>query len=174
MKTARVLVAVGLFLGAMVGLPGCGTSNYIPDADAANPKLVPDVPAGTKIALINGQPATELVEIGKSVTVSLHAWTDQAIESIARTLKKKGVVVDGQSPKSLKIAITKAVLSSAGSGWAFRCTVDFTVEMSDGKKVSLVADDTSWKYLNACDGVMSKMAIVALKDERVASFLRAR
>ncbi len=171
METTRVLVA-SLFLS----LSGCGTT-YVPDASAANPKRVPDFPAGTKIALINAQPATELVLIGDAgmgriVHGSLHAWTDQAIVALERTLEKKGVAVNDHSGKSLKVAITEAVLTSMGAG--FRCTVHFTVETSDGRIASLVALSTYWKYLSACDRVMTNIAVVALNDQRIASFLTAR
>ena len=174
MRTTRVLAA-SLFLSAMVVLPGCGTT-YVPDASAANPKRVPDFPAGTSIALINAQPATEPVLIGsagmgRTVHASLHAWTDQAIVALERTLEKKGVAVNDHSGKSLKVAITEAVLTDKGVG--FQCTVHFTVETSDGKVTSLVALSTYWKYLSACDRVMTNMAVVALNDQGIAGFLTA-
>jgi len=170
----RVLLGI-LLLGTIVGLLGC-TTTYVPDGRAADPKLIPSIPGGKRIALINGQPATESVLIGeagmgRSVRGNLHTWTDQAIVALKDTLKKKGVEVSDRSDKSLKVVITKAALSEAGSGWAFRCTVDFTIETSDGRVVKLVADDTSWKFLNACDGVITKVALVALKDERIVKFL---
>jgi len=76
-----------------------------------------------------------------------------------------------QNTKSLKVSVTKVALTEAGSGWAFRCTVNFNIEMSDGQIATLVADDTSWKYLNACDGVIPKVVLAALRDERVLKFL---
>ena len=109
--------------------------------------------------------------MGRSVNGNLHAWTGQAIIAIRRTLEKKGVQVSDGSNKSLKVTITKAELTEAGAGWTFRCTIHFTIETSDGHVITLVADDTSWKYLNACDGVISKVALVALNDESIVNFL---
>ena len=177
MKVNRILFH-GLVLIAAVGLMGCAT-NYVPRADSPNPELVAGLPAGTKIALINAQPATEFVLIGKagmgrSVKGNLHAWTGQAIVAIKRSLEKKGVQVSNDSNKSLKIAITQAELNEAGAGWSFRCTVHFTIETSDGQVITLEANDPSWKYLNACDGAILKTALVALTDERVVKFLSNR
>jgi len=159
----------------MVGLSGCASS-HVPKARAANPKMIPNIPAGTKVALINAQPASESVLIGKaglgrSVHGNLHTWTDQAIIALKHTLEKKGVEVSDRSAKSLKVAITEADLKEAGSGWSFRCTVHFTIEMSNGQVITMVTDNPNWKYIPACDGVIPKIALVALNDERIEKFL---
>ncbi len=175
---ANAFLSMGLLLGALFSLPGCATT-YVPDADAPSSQLVPDFPPGTRVKLINAQSSTETLLIGeagmgRSVRGNLHDWTGQVIKAVQSTLKAKGVTVSDNADKSLKIAVTKAALTEAGSGWSFRCTVNFTVETSSGQLATLVADDTSWKYLNACDGVIPKVALVALKDEQVVKFLNDR
>jgi hypothetical protein len=167
------LVLIGIC--AIIGLSGCASS-HVPNARAANLDLIPNIPAGTKVALINAQPATDSMLIGnaglgRSVHGNLHTWTDQAIIALKRTLEKKGVEVSDNSVKSLKVAITEADLKEAGSGWSFRCTVHFTIETSNGQIVTLVADNPSWKYIPACDGVIPKVALVTLNDERIEKFL---
>ena len=139
-----------LLVGALFILPGCATT-YVPDADAPSSQLVPDFPPGTRVKLINAQPSTETLLIGeagmgRSVRGNLHDWTGQVIKAMQSTLKAKGVTVSDNADKSLKVAVTKAALTEAGSGWSFRCTVDFTVETSSGQLATLMADDTSWKY----------------------------
>jgi len=173
MKVNSVL-SISLSLGAII-LSGCSTT-YVPDAGAANPKAVSDLPAGTRIALINAQPSIERVLIGnagagRKVYGDLHSWTGQVILALKRTLEKKGAAVNDNASKSLKVAVTKAELTEAGGGWSFRCTVNFTIETSDGQVATLVADDTSWKYLNACDGAMPKVVLATLKDDRIQKFL---
>ncbi len=169
------VLSISFLLTAIVGLSGCATT-YVPDAGAANPKAVPDVPTTGRIALINAQPATESLLIGnagagRTVYGDLHTWTAQAILALKKTLEKKGVSVTDAANKSLKVSITKVALTEAGSGWAFRCTVNFNIETSDGQIATLVADDTSWKYLNACDGVIPKVVLAALRDEKILKLL---
>ena len=152
-------------------ISGCATT-YKPGTPVPKLSEIPDFPAGTRISLINTQPAVEKVEIsqpgtGYTVYANLHDWTDQAIRAMERTLQKKGVAVAGGPQKALKIAVTKVTLSSAGSGWSFRCTILFTIDTGDGQPFTLGADDTSWKWPNACDGGIQKLVLVALHDERV-------
>ncbi len=173
MKTTSVLY-LPLFLCVALAV-GCA-SNYVPGVGGLKSKETPNIPPGVRISLINDQPSIEKLEIsqhgvGYTVYANLHVWTDQAIRGLKTTLQKKGVAVAEDAPKSLKIAVTKAVLSSAGSGWAFRCTVVFTVDTGDGQLITLGADDTSWKWMNACDGAMRKLLLTALNDERIQKFL---
>ena len=175
MKT-KLLQTIPLFVLSFV-IAGCSTT-YKPDASVPKLTEVPDLPAPTGISLINAQPATEKVEIsqagtGYTVYASLHDWTDQAVRALERTLQKKGATV-GAGQKPLKIAITKATLSPAASGWTFRCSVVFTIDTGDGQPFTLGADDTSWKWYNACNGAIEKLVLVTLHDERVLKALGSR
>src|SRR5262249_17843488 len=134
------------------------------------------VSAGGSVSIINDQPATEKVEIsqagvGRYVYAVPHVWTEDAVRSLAGTLKKKGVVVVPNGPKTLKISVTKVILSTAGGGWSFRCTIVCTIDTGDGQPFSLGADDTSWKWPNACEAAMKKLVVVTLNDERVLKVL---
>jgi hypothetical protein len=156
---------------------GCAT-NYVPNVKIPKPDEIANIPAGIRISVVNAQPATEKLEItqhgtGYTVYSNLRAWTDQAVRGLSLTLQKKGAVVTSDASKSLKIAVTKAILSSAASGWGFRCTIVFTIDTGDGNLITLGADDTSWKLLSACDGAMHKLVLVTLNDERVVKFLAA-
>jgi hypothetical protein len=169
MKT-KLLRSLPLVLLPLL-IVGCSTT-YKPDASVPKLTEVPDFRAGSRVSFVNAQPATEKVEIsqpgtGYTVYANLHDWTDQTIEALDRTLKKKGVAVGSGAGKSLKIAVTKVTLSPAASGWTFRCTVVFTVDTGDGNPFSLGAEDTSWKWFNACNGAIEKLVLVALHDERV-------
>jgi hypothetical protein len=173
MKTKFAQLLPLLLLSLLIS--GCATT-YKPGAPIPKLTEIPDFPAGVSISLINAQPAVEKVEIsqpgtGYTVYAILHDWTDQAIRALDRTLKKKGVAVGAGSRKSLKIAITKVTLSTAASGWSFRCTVVFTIDTGDGQPFTLGADDTSWKWYNACNGGIQKLVLVALHDERVLKAL---
>lgn len=170
-------ILLGALLLAMLFLSACSTT-YAPRAGAADPKLVPSIPAGKRIALVNAQASTGRVLVGdagmgRKVYGDLRVWTDNAIVAIRKSLEKKGAVVDARADKKLKIAITKAEFVEAGGGWAFRATINFTVETSDGHVSKLIAEDHSWKFLNACDGAMEKLPLVALTDETVVKFLNA-
>jgi hypothetical protein len=172
---SKVHAKLSCVLALSALLAGCA-STYVADANVPKLDEIPDIPAGARISLINAQPPAGKVEIsqhgvGYTVYADVHAWTDQAIKGLKRTLQKKGVVVADGAPKSLKIALTKATLSSAGSGWSFRCTIVFTIDTGDGPPMTLGADDTSWKWKNACDGAMQKVMLATLNDERVRKFL---
>jgi hypothetical protein len=173
MKLNPLLLAVLILAAAF--LSACSTT-YAPRAGAVDPKLIPNIPTGQRIALVNAQPSTERVLVGdaglaRKVYGNLHVWTDNALAGIRKSLEKKGAVVDANAGKSLKLAITKAHFAEAGAGWAFRATIDFTVETSDGQISKLTADDPSWKFLNACDGAMRKVPLVTLTNESVVKFL---
>jgi len=175
MKTKLVRLLPVLLVCLLIS--GCATT-YKPGAPVPKLTELPDFPAGARIALVNAQPSTEKVQISQSGTgytvyANMHDWTDSAIRAMERTLKKKGVTVAGDSKNSLKIAVTKGTLSLAGSGWVFRCTVVFTIDTGDGQPFTLGADDTSWKWMNACDGAIQKLVLVALHDERVVKALAA-
>lgn len=165
-----------LLLGALLGLCGCTTTTYVPSPGAVNAKLVPDFPAGTKIALINNQPADERVQISQppfayTVYGSLHVWTEKAIESFTDTLKRKGVAVLATANRSLKVKVTKVELLQAGSGWAARCIVHWTVETSDGRVLTANAEQASWKFVMACDDVFSKVGQITLTDDKIVKFI---
>lgn len=179
MKTKFIpILPIPLLLLLTLLISGCATT-YKPGAPVPKLTEIPDFPGGTRISLINAQPAVETMEIsqpgtGYTVYANLHDWTDQAIRALERTLQKKGVAVAGDAQKTLKIAVTKATLSTAASGWTFRCTVVFTIDAGEGQPFTLGADDTSWKWFNACDGAIEKLVLVALHDERVLKALAAR
>lgn len=173
MKTKFIRILPLILLSLLIS--GCATT-YKPGAPVPEMSEIPDFSAGTRISLINAQPAVEKVEIsqagiGYTVYANLHDWTDQAIRALERTLQKKGVAVAGGAQKTLKIAVTKVTLASAASGWTFRCTVLFTIDTGDGQPLTLGADDTSWKWPNACDAGIQKLVLVALHDDRVLKAL---
>ena len=173
MKTHPFLL--GALMSITVFLSACSTT-YAPRAGAADPKLLPTVPSGKRIALINTQPSSERVLIGdagmgRKVYGDLRAWTDNAITAIRKSLEKKGAVVNPSADKTLKVAVSSAEFGEAGGGWAFRATITFTIETGDGQKLKLGVEDNSWKFLNACDGAMEKLPVVALNDERVVKYL---
>jgi hypothetical protein len=125
---------------------------------------------------VSAQPATDKIEvsqkgIGHTVYGNLHDWTESAVQALNRALQKKGATVAAGGPKAIKVAMTQVTLSSAASGWSFRCTLVFTVDTGDGQPFSLGADDTSWKWPNACDGGIEKLVLVTLHDERVLKAL---
>lgn len=170
-------VLLGALLVSVVLLSACSTT-YAPTTGAADPRLLPNIPAGTHVALVNAQPSTDKVLVGdagmgRKVYANLREWTENAIAGIRKSLQKKGVVVEPAAGKSLKVAVTKAEFEEAGGGWAFRATIAFTIETSDGAVSKLYAQDNSWKFLNACDGAMDKLPIVALTDPAVVQYLNS-
>lgn len=156
-------------------LTACATT-YKPGVSLPKLEAVPNFPATAKIALINTSQATQQIEIsqpgtGYTVNGNLHDWTDSTILALERTLKKKNVVVSKDDKRSLKVAVTKAALSSAASGWSFRCTVVCTIDTGEGQPFTIGADDTGWKWFNACDGAIQKLVLAILNDERVVKVL---
>jgi hypothetical protein len=173
MKSKFTQICPLLILSLLIS--GCATT-YKPSAPVPNLTKIQDFPAGTRISFLNAQPAVEKVNISQpgivyTIYVNLHDWTDQAISALENTLQKKGVSVGGVAQKTLKIAVTKVTLSTAGSGWSMRCTVIFTIDTGDGQPFTLGADDTSMKWYDACDAGIRKLVLVALHDERVLKAL---
>jgi len=143
---------------------GC-TTTFIPDSKVPDLSEISRVTGPGAIGIVNAQPDTTKIEIsqpgtGYTVYGNLHDWTDKAVESLARTLKKKNVTVSPSAPNTIKIAVTEAVLCSAGSGWSFRCNIVFTVDTGECKPFTLRAEDKSWKWYNACNGAMEKLVTV--------------
>lgn len=175
MKTIALRLS---YILACALLTGCA-STFKPDVSVPKLSGIPIDAGSSAVAIANAQPDTTKIEISQSGTGytvygNLHDWTEQAVQSLTRTLEKKRVATSPSAPKSLKIAITRATLSSAASGWSFRCTLVFTIDTGNGQPFELGAEDTSWKWFNACNGAMEKLVTVVLNDERVRTFISGR
>jgi len=157
---------------------GCSTT-YKPGAPVPKLSGIPDTIRASQVAFASAQPSKEKIEVsqkgtGYTVYGSLGDWTDSAVRALNRTLQKKGSSATASSASPIKISVTQVTLSTAASGWSFRCTVVFTVDLGDGNPLTLGADDTSWKWPNACDAAIEKLVLVTLHDERVLKALGAK
>jgi hypothetical protein len=159
---------------ANAGLSGCA---IVPNAAAPDPNLVPDIPQGATVTLLNGQTSDQTVPIGSLAFYgqqegNLHVWTDDVISVMKSTLEQKNVKVNENSAKSLKISITKAELKDWG-GVAFDCDVTFDVTLGNGTVLTLDGDDHGWKFVYACDGAVTAAALKVLTDNRILHYLAA-
>jgi hypothetical protein len=168
-----IVLACAIFVANM-GISGCA---IVPNAAVPDPSLVPDFPQGTSVALLNGQTSDQPVPIGSIAFYgqqqgNLHVWTDDVISIMKSTLEQKNVKVNENSAKSLKISITKAELKDWG-GVAFDCDITFDVTLGNGTVLTLDGDDHGWKYVYACDGAVTAVAVKVLTDSRILHYLAA-
>ena len=167
------------FFAALVSLAvsGC-TTTYVPAPGIPDVKQVPNFPAGTRVALVNAQPATDIVLLakhgnGSTYNANMHDWTERLVQSLSETLKKKKVVVDAAAPKVMKVSIEKANVHTKAGGWAFQCDMNWKVELSNGKVVPMYVEEGHWKIEDCSNVAVRRACLLTLSNEVVRGFLSA-
>lgn len=170
MKTRYYLFTALIVIAAS----GCSTT-YVPAPGTADVKQIPDFPAGTRVALVNAQPATDIVLLGKNgpstYNANLHVWTERLVLSLRETLKKKKVAVNDQAPKVLKVSIDKAAAKTKAGGWAFQCDLTWKVELSDGTTLPMYLEEGHWKIEDASNVAVRRACLITLTNLQVHRFL---
>lgn len=158
----------------VIATSGC-TTTYAPAPGLADVKQIPDFPPGTQVALVNAQPATNIVLLGKfpgaTVNANLHVWTERLVFCLRDTLKKKKVVVNDQAPKVLKVSIEKAAAKSKAGGWAFQCDLTWKVSLSDGTTLPMYLEEGHWKVEDASNVAVRRACLITLTNQQVHRFL---
>jgi hypothetical protein len=153
---------------------GCSTT-YAPAPGIPDVKQIPNLPPGTRVALVNAQPSNEILLLGKNgpstYYANLHVWTDRLILSLNNSLKKKKVLVDEHAPKVLKLSVDKAAVKSKAGGWAFQCDLNWTVQMSDGTTVPFYLEEGHWKVEDCSNVAVRRACLITLTNERVQRFI---
>lgn len=172
MKTRYFLFTMML----VIAVAGCSTT-YVPAPGTPDVKKIPDFPPGTRVGLVNAQPATELVLLGKNgpstYYANLHEWTERLVRSLRDTLKKKKVVVDDQAKKVLKVSIEKAATKTKAGGFAFQCDLTWKVELSDGTSLPMYLEEGHWKIEDASNVAVRRACLITLTNAQVQRFLQS-
>jgi hypothetical protein len=173
----KKLLPIGLLLFAIVALSGCSTV-YVPAPGTADYKKIPDLPPGTTVALVNAQPANDVILIGKvssgTFNGNLHVWTDRLIQSMKETLKKKHVDVNDQSSKVLQVSIEEAKLKMVAGGWGFGCDLSWKVVTGVGTTLTLTNEISHWKAEDASNVAVRDACLRTLQNDQVQKYLSGK
>jgi len=145
----------------------------IPNPRPLNARIASDLKASQAVSVVNAQTSDEEIVIGRAgmgkMKGNLREWTDTAVTVLRTELKKRSVTVADDGPKSLKVAITAATLSSRPMGAA--STVQIEVETGDGGKHVLSGRASSMQPPRACDGAVADAVKAILTDEAIQAYL---
>ncbi len=160
------------------GCSSVSTYNPNPEAFRLDSSQIPSVSTNSTVSLTNGQHSDEEVEIGKNGRITwngnLSLWTDAAINQAERRLRAANVVLDENSQKTLKLAITEAELTY---GWVMtRCIVNLEVETGNGDVYNFKGDQRSTSgifYLPkiTMDGAVSRAAVTMVNNPEILRYL---
>ena len=172
MNTRTLLAAL-----LAIAVSGC-TTTYVPSPGIPDVKRIPDFPAGTRVALVNAQTATNIVLLtqhpnGSTYNANLHDWTERLVRSLGETLKKKKVAVDNAAPKVMKLSIEKTTVHTKAGGWAFQCDMEWKVELSNGKVLPMSVEEGHWKVEDCSNVAVRRACLMTLSNDVVHGFLSA-
>jgi len=151
---------------------GC-VMHAIPNPSPVSPQIAADLTASQPVSVINAQPATEEVSIGRAgmgkMRGNLREWTDAAVTLLSAELQKRSVSVADNAPKTLKLAVTGARLQSRPMGAS--CSVDLCVETGDGQSINLSASASGMQPPKAADGAVSEVVAEILRNRAIQEYL---
>lgn len=155
-------------------LGGC-THHYIPNASTFKLDAITEFSSNNTISLVNAQSSTEDVLFASRGAHKFYGnfkkWTDTAIEISKRELNERGMNIEDDSQKSLKLSIE--TVNATFGFWVLRCEVTLKVETSDGYVKSYLGDNRSPASLyRAADGAVMRAVTEMLRDEKIVTYLK--
>ena len=126
------------------------------------------------VALLNAQSSTEMVEIGsagmgRTLEGNLHQWTEATLGLLRAELAREGVAVSDASPKTLKIAISGASLTTGG--WGFRCKVQMAVTLGDGHTETVEGSRGGGNFHTVCNNSITDAAFNMITNQTVRDYI---
>jgi hypothetical protein len=166
MKISRLFL-MGLLL---LSLTGCAT--YYQPSSEHPLEPIREFTSTSSVALINGQPSKEEVKFTSKHFAVLNSWTDVAISITERELKKRGLSVVKETPKSITMSIDSA---KTHVGWVMISSqIVMSVKTSDGYSATYIGKDKSamaGRPLNQMDRAMMRVVVEMLNDPPIVNFL---
>lgn len=172
MKHLRWLLFFAIFFPVFLG--GC-THYYTPNLYPLNSNEIPELQTSQPIELINNQSGSEEIiftRIGAhKYTGRLDEWTDIAIRQLKGGMLNKGVPVQKDSSKRLKVTVTR--VAAQQGFWMIRGIVDVRIETGDGyNKVYTGSNPSPGGLYRAWDGAIALAVMEILKDPEIGDYIR--
>jgi flagellar motor protein MotB len=98
-------------------------------------------------------------------------WTDTAVGLLKDEMGKRDVIISEQSPKILKLSITRVKLF-----WGFNivgCNLNLKVLTGDGYTVNLEVTNSAKDLYGSCDGAVTKAIAAMFEDHHIQEYLSA-
>lgn len=166
MKTAQVI----LLTLSLQSISACAV--YYTPTPSRPFEPIPEFSSTNSITLQNGQASTEQVAVLRNLFGNLNAWTDVAMLITKRELTKRGMRVDNDADRILRMSIVSA---RTEVGWVDVTTrIAMDVKTSDGYSATFTGLNSSKVAANTerqIDGALMRVVVQMLKDPRIVSFL---
>ena len=153
---------------------GCKTETFTVTPDAFEHGSVEAFDVPGPILVTNAQPSTTPhVQLGRFVFADLHSWTDAAIRLLEAELGKRGMPINRNAEKELKLRIVGADTSKGLENlFVMRCTTQLQVETGDGDTREFVGLARSGiSHMKACDASVTRAIVQALSDPAIRSYI---
>ena len=170
----KPLLYLCLLLAPLVS--GC-THQYVWKKYKIEPERVSlgTLPAGTAVALVNGQTESEAYELG-SVGAhhyhgSLNQLTDAVISQLAQELEDRGAVVREGAAKTLEVTVVDAKCTTGG----YMLCVEMHVRTKTGSGYVMeapISNRTPMTVPRAYNGAVALTVIAILNDSAMADYLK--
>ena len=96
--------------------------------------------------------------------------TDAAIELARQALEKRGVMVENNGAKTLRLAVVN--VEHIPAMWIFRIVVDLQVEYGDGARLLFKGDNSTGGHMfRAYNGALMKAVAAMLNDAEIRAYL---
>ena len=147
---------------------------YTPEQIPIKPGMIlkPEFNPVCTVTIINDQTNDKKIPIGAYTHQwwgNLRMWTDTAIGVLRKELKKRDVKLIEESPKRLKLSITRAKLY--WGFWIIGCTLNLKVETGDGYIVNLEETVESTDLYDSGSGAVTKAVAAMFNDEEIWNYL---
>lgn len=171
MKQFRWLLLFTILFPVFLG--GC-TRYYAPNLYPLNSNEIPEIQTSHSIALINNQSSSEeiiLIRLGPhKIKGRLDEVTDVAIRQLKKEMLTKGVSVQNDSSKHLKVSVTR--VDAQMGAWLARGIVDVQIETGDGYKKVYTGNNRSPQGLYIIwDGAVALAVIDILNDPEIRDYI---
>jgi len=147
---------------------------YTPEQISIKPGMIlkPEFNPICTVTIINDQTNDTKIPIGAYTHQwwgNLRMWTDTATGVLRKELKKRDVRIIEESPKRLKLSITRAKLY--WGFWIIGCTLNLKVETGDGYIVNLEETVESTDLYDSGSGAVTRAVAAMFNDEEIWNYL---
>lgn len=154
----------------LTALTACKVS-YTPSPDRPFEPIAKEFTSNQRVTLRNAQPKSE-PETSGPWKIDYHAWTDVAIQIAERELKKRGVTIAPDAPKTIDLAVQFATTET---GWVkITSTITMTATAGNGYTATYTGVNSSTMAADTkrqIDGAMMRVVVQLLSDPLVVDYL---
>ena len=158
----------------VVTITGGCSHHYTPRPSTFKLDQINEFSSTNSISLINTQTSTEdflyMENMGHSFWGNRQSWTETAIAITQRELAARGMNVDDNTSKTLKLSVN-SVKGTAGFS-ALRCELTLKAETGDGYVNTYIGDNRSpGTVYRAADGAVMRAVAEMLRDIQIINYL---